>query len=85
MISSRRRGAPQPAGLRRADWEKRSRFAGEALERIENLFRGTEEVIAKMARAGLSDVIQVSFDKLTEKKTTTKINALDAQGMAALI
>ena len=71
------------AERRRKLHEARSKFQSEEQQRIENQVRNADAVLDKMGTAPLNEVIQITKDG--NKTTTTKIKAVNARGMAALL
>lgn len=73
------------AERRRQLREDRLRFEAEEQQRSQNRVRSADTILDKMAAAPLSEVTQVKYDKLSGKKTITKIRALNGRDMAALM
>jgi len=73
------------ADRRRQLLDQRSRFELEEQQRIENRARGADLLIEKMLAGPLTEVTQVTRDEITGKKTTTKIRAINPQGIASLM
>jgi hypothetical protein len=71
------------AERRRKLHEARSQFQSEEQQRIENQVRNVDAVLDKMGTAPLNEVIQITKDG--NKTTTTKINAFNPRGVAALL
>jgi uncharacterized membrane protein len=73
------------AERRRKLHEARSKFQSEEQQRIENQVRNADAVLDRMGTAPLNEVIQLTKDNVTNKTTTTKIKAVNARDMAALL
>lgn len=64
--------------------DMRSRFEIDDQPRFEKLVQNIDSVLQRAGTAPLSEVTQVKYDKVTGKKTTTKIRSVDMPGIAAL-
>jgi hypothetical protein len=73
------------AEFSRKHQQDRSRFKHQDEPRMEKLVLTIDDVFERLAKASQMEAIQVSFDKATGKKITTKIKALNGRDLAALV
>ena len=82
-VDEKRRSAASEQ--RRQLQEARSRFAVEEEQRSENQVRSTDSLLERLVAVPLTEVTQVTIDKVTGKKTTTKVKPPNPRDIAALM
>lgn len=83
LVDMARRSAE--AEQRRKLQERHSRFEVEEQDRIENRVRNMDSALDRTGAAPFTEVIQQTHDKVTGKKTTTKVKPPNLRDMAALM
>ena len=75
----------EDAERRRQLREGRARFEQKDLAQTEKLVGSLDEVVDRLTKAPLNEVVQVTRDKVTGKKTTTKIKGLSGRDIALAV